>query len=111
MLEKIFLVNKFSDGFIFSYAHFHVLKQFPTFFCDEYYVAAWIFVFKDMSVQVQHADCCMMHHNCMNFCLIEVTNLRKYLKQQFSGEVYTVVFQAVDIRKISQSIKISEGCK
>ena len=30
---KLFFTDKFCVGFIFSYAHFHVLKHFPTFSC------------------------------------------------------------------------------
>ena len=46
----MFFKDKFSVGFIFVYAHLYFLKYFPTFPCYEYYVATWIFGFKDMSV-------------------------------------------------------------
>ena len=58
IIIEIFFSDTFSVDYIFSYVHFlrHFifLKHFTTFSCFEYYVAAWIFVVKDMNVQEQH---------------------------------------------------------
>ena len=47
-LEKYFSVINFLFALFSVNVHFHILKHFPTFSCYEYYVAAWIFVFKDI---------------------------------------------------------------
>ena len=81
--EKYFLMIKFLS-FLLSVMHMFMFWNIFLLFLAMSILFQPVFMcLKIWVLKYSMLDCCMMHHNCMDFYLIEVTNLHGYQKQQF----------------------------
>ena len=82
-LEKYFLMIKFLSVLLSVMYMFMFWNIFLLFLAMSILLQPVFLCLKIWVLKCNMLDCCRMHHNCMDFYLIEVTNLHGYQKQQF----------------------------
>ena len=79
ILESYFWRSRARSGFIFSYGHFFMfLNIFLLFLIMRIMLQPGFGCLKMCEYSSAPWWCCMMHHNYMDFCLIEVTKLHRH---------------------------------
>ena len=81
--EKYFLMIKFLSVLLSVMHMFMFWNIFLLFLAMSILFQPVFMCLKIWVLKYSMLDCCMMHHNCMDFYLIEVTNPHGYQKQQF----------------------------